>query len=144
MKSKKLFYLLSVTWGLPMTLIGYIAAFCVMATNPEIRPLKWGGCQYFVIGKNWGGVSLGTFIFVCRDYDDSLLNHEFGHAIQNCRYGPLFPFIVAIPSATRYWYQEIVIRLGLKKQSELPEYDSIWFEKEATDLGNENIKYWQN
>lgn len=28
--------------------------------------------------------------------------HELGHTLQNCLLGPLFPFIVAIPSATRW------------------------------------------
>ena len=28
--------------------------------------------------------------------------HEFGHTFQNCLFGPLFPLIVAIPSAIRY------------------------------------------
>ena len=45
-----------------------------------------------------------------RDHNSSVsyINpHEFGHTFQNCLLGPLFPFMVAIPSAIRYWLREI-------------------------------------
>ena len=142
MKNKKLYYFLQWTWGLPMNLIGYLASLCVMSANPDIRPLKWGGCYYFVLGKKWGGVSLGSFVFVCKEYDEHMLNHEFGHTIQNCYYGFLFPFVVAIPSFVRCWYYNIVTGLKLKGYDELPNYYSIWFEAEANELGAKYIKYW--
>jgi hypothetical protein len=34
--------------------------------------------------------------------------HECGHGLQNCIWGPLFPFVIAIPSAVRYWYREFL------------------------------------
>ena len=64
------------------------------------------------------------------------LNHEFGHSIQNCYLGLFMPFLVAIPSAIRYWYRELIVRWGIKKYWELPDYDSIWFERTATSFGN--------
>lgn len=66
---------------------------------------------------------------------NSVDKHEFGHTFQNCLLGPLFPFLVAIPSATRYWIQEIRCRKG-KGHLNKP-YDSIWFELSATDIGTE-------
>ena len=62
-----------------------------------------------------------------------LLEHEHGHSIQNCYYGPLMPFMVNLPSSTRYWYRRIVQKV--KPDKKLPPYDSIWFEAEATRLG---------
>ena len=59
--------------------------------------------------------------------------HEYGHSIQNCFYGPLMPFIVMIPSIIRFWYIEIFYYRKKKKYGKA--YDSIWFEKQATNLG---------
>ena len=43
------------------------------------------------------------------------------------------PFLVNIPSSSRYWYRKAVHAIAPKKH--LPPYDSIWFEAEATRLG---------
>jgi hypothetical protein len=138
LKSKKEFYLLSFTWGLPMTLIGLIVAGVLICLG--YKPKKWGPCIYFNVGKGWGGVELGpVFITDSRDSKHTK-NHEFGHGIQNCFYGPAMPFIVCIPSAFRYWYREIVYHMrGLTPPTA---YDDIWFEGEATRLGNEYIEKW--
>ena len=40
----------------------------------------------------------------------------------------------------RYWYRELIVRSGKKKYSELPDYDSIWFEGWATRLGEKHFK----
>jgi hypothetical protein len=54
--------------------------------------------------------------------------------LQNLIWGPLFPFVIAIPSAIRYWYRELkYYRKGLYPDTD---YDSIWFEGQATKWGN--------
>jgi len=132
--NKTLYFLLSFTWGLPMTLIGCIAAVAMIITGH--KPKRFGWAIYFEIGKGWGGVNLGP-VFICnRDSSDNLKAHEFGHSIQNCYFGPLMIFIVAIPSATRYWIREWKKSRGVKN---LPPYDSIWFEGQATELGERFI-----
>lgn len=138
--TKQKFRILSWTWGLPMTLIGYIAAFFLRQFG--YKPHKWGGNTFFIVGENWGGLDLGPITLICSDHDDYMLDHEFGHAIQNCYWGFLFPFVIAIPSAVRYWYREIVVRLGIRRRSELPGYYDIWFEKNASNLGQNYIGLW--
>ena len=71
---------------------------------------------------------MGTMFL--RDYSSyfSTNNHELGHTFQNAILGPFFIFIVAIPSAIRYWYR----RFSKKTK---PEYDAIWFEGSATSIG---------
>ncbi len=64
--------------------------------------------------------------------------HEFGHTVQNCLFGPLFPFLVAIPSATRYWLREIF------PNKEWGPYDGAWFEDAATQCGDYIIKYLED
>ena len=68
------------------------------------------GCSLITeVGGNWGGVELGA-VALCgnysktsKDWFEHTRRHEFGHAIQHLYLGPLFIFVVAIPSATRYW-----------------------------------------
>lgn len=136
MKNKTLFYALSFTWGLPMTLIGLISA-CVLLCLGH-RPKVWGGCLSFTIGKHWGGVSLGIVMITDKGSTEITKNHEFGHALQNCRYGLLMP-IFSLMSAVRYWYREIRERRGLDNKTD---YDAFWLEGEATKLGNTYIGYW--
>lgn len=102
------------------------------------KPHK-NGCTLIVeIGGNWGGVNLG-FISLCGNYSetspkyyDETRCHEFGHSIQNIILGPLFPFLVAIPSAIRYWYHRLNRN---KKQFPKDWYYKVWFEKYASLWG---------
>lgn len=132
-----LFYILNFTWGIIMNIIGAITALIVRC-GFGIAPTKHAGNLVYRIGHNWGGVSLGIFTFVCEEAREHTLNHEFGHSIQNALFGPLFPFIVAIPSATRYW----IFVSNESKGKTNPEYDSIWFEGSATRWGTEIAKRW--
>jgi hypothetical protein len=52
----------------------------------------------------------------------------------------LFPFIVAIPSAIRYHYQNYRSSKGLSNK----EYDAIWFEGMATKWGTKAINKIEN
>lgn len=136
--TKKQFYTLNLTWGILLNLVGFIVALVLLCTGA--KPKKHGGCIYFNIGKNWGGVNLGLVFITDSDDDDDTKNHEFGHAIQNAKYGLLMPFIVSIPSATRYWYREIMERNGHPPKTD---YYDVWFEAEATELGNEYMNKWE-
>ena len=125
------FYLRSFTWGLPVNIGGAMVALGMLATGH--KPKRYGNCINFEVGTGWGGGSLGVFLFTCKDAPERLKAHEHGHSIQNCYYGPLMPFLVNVPSSARYWYRKAVHAAFPKKQ--LPSYDSIWFEGEATRLG---------
>ncbi len=102
--NKFIFWLLSLTWGLPMTLVGAVAALFLMLKS--YVPTRWEPCWVFVIGERWGGISLGPVIIVSKTVKPQTINHEVGHALQNCLWGPLFPFVIAIPSAIRYQLRE--------------------------------------
>ena len=132
MNSKK-FWALSLTWGLVMTLIGAIIAFGLILTGH--KPKIHHCLIYFEVGKGWGGFNCGAFFFTNKNPSRHLLEHESGHGIQNIKFGLLMPFVVAIPSAIRYWYREYLVKYQGVKRSSLPAYDSVWFEKQATELG---------
>ena len=132
--SKKIYWALSLTWGLPMTLLGLTIAIVLLCCRKKPYRHMYG--YVFTVGENWGGLNMGPITLVDKYAGPRTLNHEFGHSIQNCYLGPLMPFLVAIPSAVRYWYREWLIRSGRKKARELPSYDSVWFEGTATSIGN--------
>ena len=119
---KKTFYLLSFTWGLPMTLAGLAMAIGMLLTGHRMH--RFGPCFYFERGKNWGGMTW--------------VAHELGHGMQNCRFGPFMPFLVGIPSSLRYHARRIFTRIN-GKEPRTP-YDAAWFEGQATAVGTEYIK----
>lgn len=131
--NKTLYYILSFTWGLPITLVGCLVAACLLIVG--YKPERWHYCFYFTVGKTWGGVNLGPIFLMCANGNEKTKAHEAGHSIQNCIFGPLTPLLVIIPSATRYWYRRWLVKSGRKTNAELPDYYSIWFEKQANELG---------
>lgn len=148
------YWLLSLTWGSIMTAIGLLGFIGCMIINIFTRNMTvryYKGAIVTYVGHYWGGVSLGSFIFVYTEakkswYEDRrMCEHEWGHSIQNIVLGPLNPFLVCIPSFTRFWYREFLRKHYPKKYSKLPSYDSIWFEGQATKIGEKyrmNDDYW--
>lgn len=162
MKIKKflfniMFWVVSCTWGIIMTTIGAVATVSlnlikVIGTwfGKELKiKTHRNGCSFITeIGGNWGGLELGAFA-LCGNYSKNnkawfahTRKHEFGHAIQHLYMGPLFIFIVEIPSAARYWYQRIMQKRGKKFPNDW--YDSIWFEGGATRIGEKFVDWLEN
>ncbi len=131
------FWIISCTWGIIMTLIGAVVALALLITGH--KPQLYHGRVRFEVGTGWGGFSCGGFIVTNKNPSTHLKQHEAGHSIQNIMLGIFMPFLVAIPSMIRYWYREYLVSSGKKKSSELPAYDSIWFEGWATSLGEANF-----
>lgn len=134
--TRKNLYIASLTWGLPMVLVGFLTAIFLLATGH--RPYRRSGCWYFEIGNSkWGGLNLGLVILCQPNAPDSLKNHELGHAIQNCRFGFIMPIFV-ICSSIRYHYLNYLEKEGLPVMP----YDSWWFEGQATRLGEQTYNRW--
>ena len=126
------FYLLSFTWGLIMSLIGCIVTLGLLIIGKKPKRNQYG--WYFEIGKNWGGSELGCMCIVNENPSQHILDHEFGHGVQNCFFGPFMIFI-SLASAARYWYREYLTQIKHIPYHLLPVYDSIWFEGDATRIG---------
>lgn len=97
-----LFYLVQWTWGLPVNLVGGIAF--LICTKIKKRPYQRFGYS-FIVFLPWksGGLSLGLFIFVkdCPERVKWTYNtriHEYGHTWQCLLLGPLYYFVIALPS----------------------------------------------
>lgn len=119
-----------------MNIFGLIGAGLMLALGK--KPIRHAGSIVFRTGHNWGGVSLGIFSFICEEARQHTLDHEFGHSLQNAVYGPLFPFIVAIPSFVRYNIFNYNQKHGIPNE----DYDAVWFEGQATDWGTKTAKGW--
>ena len=134
--SKLKFYLLSFTWGLPMTLIGLIIALILVIIG--YKPKKYGYCLHFEVGENWGGINLGIVFITSKNASKHTKDHEHGHGLQNCYWGFLFPFVIGLPSLIRCWYLDI----KYYSNNKIPptSYDSAWFEGDATKRGTEFIE----
>lgn len=135
-KHRWLYWLIQFTWGLPMILFGLIVSLVLLCCGK--KPIKTDIGWRFEIGENWGGMDCG--IVYVRDKKmntnlSSLDYHEMGHCLtQNAILGPFFIFIVAIPSATRYWFREIF------PKKVKTSYDAVWFEDLPTVGGEYFIK----
>lgn len=121
-----------------MTSIGFIGAVALLISGH--KPKTYKGSVYFEVGKSWGGVNFGPFFFVDDKTTLHTVQHEWGHGIQNIIFGPLHVFLVAIPSAIRYHYRNFITsekcpEKWRKKWFQLPDYDSAWFEGQATKIG---------
>lgn len=126
-----LYFILAHTWGLLWTVVGYLVSFIFIISG--YKPISYNHIYYFEIGHYWGGLEFGTCFIRDDTSSDVVTKHEFGHTVQNCILGPLFVFLVVIPSASRYWYQTIAMKHGKKFTADW--YDSVWFEGSATEIG---------
>lgn len=143
-----LWWLWQLTWGALMTYPGLIVtAFCIVFLKG--KPHKNGFSYIVEIGGNWGGLEIGA-VSLCGNYSISdqkwfnyVRKHEFGHNMQQLIFGPFQLFVVWIPSSIRYWYQRTMVD---KKGKYFPKdwYDSIWFEKIATNWGTNVINKLEN
>lgn len=134
--------LLNYTWGLLWVVIGWIVyAFVKTAMKKQVvKEDRYLFNTRLVMRGNFGGCSLGNVFLVSENPAESTCDHECGHTIQNAILGPLFIFLVAIPSGIRYQYQNYRTRKGLENKP----YDSIYFEQAATVLGAEYHKTKNN
>ena len=133
---KPLYYFLNFTWGILINIVGAIAAGALYLIGK--KPIRHAGSIVFRVGHNWGGLNLGIFSIVSEEAGEHTLNHEFGHSLQNCLWGPLFPFVVSIPSARRYWKFIDNEKKGIPNE----DYDAVWYEGQATKWGTEFAKKW--
>lgn len=133
--SEKEFIIRSWTWGLLMSLIGLIAVSAIMLYRAICKKpcelKKYGYCYCLQVGKRWGGINLGYFFICDGSGSKSTIWHEHGHAVQNCYWGILMPFVIGLPSLIRANYRQI----KYKNTTPPTRYDSIWFEHDATLTG---------
>lgn len=125
-----LYYLIQLTWGLPLNIIGAII-YLILKYSFNCSVNRFRNMFCIIVPSNFGGMNLGMFtVLGCQM--GHLISHEYGHSIQNLMFGWFTPFMISIPSAIRYWYRNILTAIGKPLQTT---YNDIWFEAQATELG---------
>ena len=137
-RNKYLFYILSFTWGIAMSIIGCMAAVGLIIIG--CKPKMFGYCWHFEFGDCWGGLSLGPVIITSKNSSQQTKEHEHGHSLQSCKLGP-FMIIISLMSVCRYWYRELKYhRNGLTPPTE---YDDAWYEGNASKIGTDFINWYK-
>lgn len=137
-----LFYILSLTWGLLQTIIGMLVfLFFFIFMHRKTHYAFVAGRIAIVTDGSFGGASLGLFYVISKHYSTQTHAHELGHSLQNILWGPLFPFVIGIPSFTRALFWDVISNKHKARTGLVLQYDDAWFEGQATQLG---YKYFYN
>ncbi len=97
-----IYTLLQLTWAIPQNILGLLILLGLTIKNPKRNHFYYHGA----IVTEWKftfSCGCGMFIFYGhKDAKDAkeVLVHEYGHTLQSIVLGPLFMFIIAIPSMT--------------------------------------------
>lgn len=136
-----LYWILSVTWGILMTVPGFlIVLFCMIFLKGT--PHRNGYSFIVEVGGNWGGLELGAFAICGRyatedgpcyspEWFEHTRRHEFGHSLQNVVLGPFAIFLSFIPSCIHYHRFNARQRAGVEDE----DYEKPWYENTATKYG---------
>lgn len=103
---KKVIEILLYVWQLPQNLVGL---FMLAWLRPEFS-IVFRTSKIYYSTEMRGGISLGRYIFLNEKYwdegGDSEL-HEYGHSRQSLFLGPLYLFVIGIPSILwAAWWNE--------------------------------------
>jgi len=134
MKNLALKRILFWVWSQPQTAIGYLIQFFVVMFN-KVVIIDFDAVRAIYFGSNWGGVSLGKFIFMCKEmlFEDKYTKHEFGHSMQSLYLGPLYLLVIGLPSILRALY----VTINPKSSAT---YYNFYTEKWANYLGDKYYK----
>ena len=86
-------------WELPQNVLGLVVF--LVAGGCKRRRYEWEHKRLYI--RTNFGVSLGMFVFYLETQKGNKY-HEYGHAIQSMILGPLYLFVVGIPTVLRVCY----------------------------------------
>jgi len=93
-----LYVVIQWTWGILQSLLGLF----LLAKYRYCKRTHYHGSICVYHNGKFGGVSLGMFIFVNGTRDEQWIRattvHEYGHTIQSLILGPLYMFVIGMPS----------------------------------------------
>ena len=127
---KAVYIIIQFTWGILQSLAG----LCVFAAHARLPHRTCHGA----IATLWPsrfGLSLGPFVFIpsARGTSDRelLLVHEYGHTLQSLALGPLYLFVIGLPSLI--WARSR--KLARKRRNAGVSYYSFYTERWASSWG---------
>ena len=107
-------------WQLPQHIVALIYYLWLLMDKSVVRKEKHDG--YTIIFKDtYDNVALGQYVFAWEDEIELKIMHETGHVKQSKMLGPLYLFVIGIPSGL--W--------NLTHESICPRKSYYWFYPEA-------------
>lgn len=95
-------FILLFIWQLPQNIVALI----MMLFLSNLRLIKTDNyCFSFMADNMSGGISLGSFIFLSKYMGcvDRYVAHEYGHVVDSHIWGPLYLFVIGLPSLLNAW-----------------------------------------
>ena len=115
-------FIIKYIWQSPQMLAAWI---WYIIKKKTILYNTFGTFYTVYVGASRGGVTLGDRIFISRCYHGEYLNmiiaHESGHVKQSLYLGPLYLFVIGIPSILWAWLHKSIA----------PRKSYYWFYTEA-------------
>lgn len=111
---KAILLLLLLLWELPQSFVGIIV-LGVFHANGKIKSTERNKLCLFVQTRETG-VSLGRFVFWTANanryahLNNDCKMHEYGHSLQSIMLGPMYLFVIGIPSVLRAAYSRYYFR----------------------------------
>ena len=96
MTNQIMYTLIQFTWGILQNLVGLVMFLVCKMLGYKSKKYKNAIATKW--NNKYGSVSLGMFLFVTDDEDEELVAHEYGHSLQSIFLGPLFLFVIGLPS----------------------------------------------
>lgn len=124
-------------WEFPQIIVG-LGVYAWMKARRMVVHIETENYRVFIETRTTG-VSLGWFIFWTpagnrfAELTNDCRMHEYGHARQSVMLGPLYLFVVGIPSLLRVIYSKLYFR---KYHRHWPGYFSGFPENWADELGD--------
>jgi hypothetical protein len=119
-------------WEFPQVFIALVTMFITII--PFSKGFAEIGNSIIMYTKGgWGAICLGPFIFISEGSKGHSEKHEYGHSIQSMILGPLYLFIIGLPSLLHATY--FLLYYKIKKRRPKKNYYSFFTEKWADKLG---------
>ena len=125
-----LYVLLQYSWGLLQNLVG-TAVFLLYLRRPHFR---YRGAVVTIWPVKSGSMSMGRYLFLDPSWtpaDQRLLAHEYGHTYQSLLLGPLYLFVIGLPS---FLWAALPPCRRLRRTRHVP-YSALYTERWADSWG---------
>ena len=80
-------------WQFPQHIVGLLILLFIKGESKH----KFDGITYYYYDPFPGGISLGNYMILGDKWSQSI-KHEYGHTLQSRMLGPLYLFVIGIPS----------------------------------------------
>lgn len=129
-----IYTILQWTWGLLQNIAGGILFLIQRIKNPKAELKYYHGAIITPWKPGKGSMGLGMFIFFGHQGSpetDAVIVHEWGHTVQSVILGPLFLFVIGLPSVVWAYTPRFE---KLRKEKNI-KYTDAYCEKWASGMG---------